>query len=164
MLKKLALKASALVLSLTAQAQSTFNVKYGFGMIHNPESQVVSVGYQSQVKHSLSQQLECGAWLDPVVRQGRSGSGFCGYSLGIRVILSHVYAESLHGIGYISHPDSLLGGNFQFFHDLGLGIKDVRGYAIGAVFKHQSSAGIHKPNKGRNFMAVKMSFPIGGVK
>lgn len=145
-------------LASTAYAQGTYNLKYGVGIMKSTESQVVSVAYQDQIKDSYSYQVECGAWLDPKENKGRSGSGFCATQAGLRILLSNFYAESMHGIGFITHPDALLGGRFQFFHDAGLGIKDVAGNAIGINFKHVSSAGIHKPNIGRNYLAAKLSF------
>src|SRR5690606_15949151 len=112
-------------ISTVAHAQKTINLKYGVGVMQSVNSQIVSLAVQNQLKDSYAQQVECGAWLDPQEEKGRSSSGFCSYSLGLRVILPHVYMESVHGIGGITHPDSLLGGRFQFFHNFGLGIKDT---------------------------------------
>ena len=146
------------IISTVAHAQKTLNLKYGVGVMQSVNSQIVSLAFQSQIKDSYAQQVECGAYLDPQEEKGQRSSGFCSYSLGLRVILDHVYMESMHGVGGISHPDRLLGGHFQFFHNLGLGIKDKAGNSLGLVFKHISSAGIEKPNVGRNFTAAKLSF------
>jgi hypothetical protein len=144
--------------STVAFAQKTFNLKYGVGVMQSVNSQVVSIAIQKQLKDSYAHQLECGAWFDPQEEKNRRSSGFCSYSLGLRVILPNFYMESMHGIGGISHPDSLLGGRVKLFNNFGLGIKDRSGNALGVVFKHVSSAGIEKPNMGRNFAAAKLSF------
>lgn len=148
-----------LLMSVPANAKMT-TLKYGFGVTQSADSQMVSLAYEKSIRHALHHQVEGGAWIDIHRNQGRSSSGFGNYSLGLKIARSGFWLESMHGIGFISHPDVYLGGRFQFFHDFGLGIQDGAGYKLGAIFKHVSSAGIHKPNIGRNFIAVRMGFAL----
>ncbi len=136
----------------------TINLKYGLGFLQSQGSQVASLGYQSNIYKGIAHQLEVGGWPDRI--GSRSSSMYGEYSLGLRLLKPDYYLESMHGIGMISNPDALLGGRFQFFHDIGGGIRDKDGYSMGLVVKHVSSAGINKPNIGRNFIGVKLGFPI----
>lgn len=134
----------------------TFNLKYGLGALHGKQSAMASFGYQRQIHKSLAHQIEGGLWVD----RFRSNSGFASYALGMHLERGFMYGETMHGVGFITHKDSLLGGKFQFFHDLGIGVLSKDGSTFGIQLKHVSSAGIHKPNIGRNFFAIKAGFAL----
>lgn len=139
-------------------ATSNLNLKYGLGFLQSSNSQVVTLGYQTNFYQSFSSNVECGGWLDQ--NKGHNPSVTCAAQLGLRVILTSFYAESLHGVGFINHPDGLLGSKFEFFHDVGFGIRDSANNSLGLDFKHTSNAGLSKPNIGRNFIAVKVGFGL----
>lgn len=136
----------------------TINLKYGVGALHSKDSQVASLGYQSQLHKGIAHQFEIGGWPDQI--SSRNPSMYGSYSLGLRILKPNYYLESMHGIGMITHTDRLLGGRFQFFHDIGAGIRDRDGYSMGLLVKHISSAGVTHPNIGRNFVVIKLGFPI----
>ena len=137
-------------------ANTTFNMKYGLGFIQKGEAQFAGFGLQNKLFKSLYHQVEGGLWVD----RNRSNSGYGAYSLGMHLESGFFYGETMHGIGLITHPDSLLGGRFQFFHDLGVGVVSKDGSTFGVQIKHVSSAGIHKPNIGRNFVGLKAAFAL----
>jgi hypothetical protein len=54
----------------------------------------------------------------------------------------------------------MLGGPFQFNHDFLLGVRGDNGALIGLDLKHMSSAGIEKPNVGRDFLLIHVELPF----
>lgn len=148
------------ILGLILGTQGTIGLKYGVGILQTgKESQYVAVSYQSQIYKGISNTLEVCGYVDQ--QRGRAPAMCASYSLGIRVLKPNYYLESMHGLGFINSTDVLLGGRFQFFQELGVGIRDKDGYSIGAHVKHISSAGIHNPNIGRNYIGIKLGFPLG---
>lgn len=124
------------------------------------ETKIISFGWHDKLFGPFFQQIEGGAWFDSRDDLGRKSSAFGGYSLGMHVqTVTGVYASYSVGPAVISHTDALLGGNFQFNNDFGFGISDESGYKIGLNYKHLSSAGIFKPNYGRDFLMLKLSIP-----
>ena len=151
---------SLILLSTSALATENLNLKYGFGIWQSGRSYYVDLDYQKPFYHSLNYLYACGSWIDQSGNVNQSSSMFCHGSLGVKVELTKHYFESMHGVGFISNADRLLGGNFQFFHDVGFGVKDLYGFSLGLGFKHASSAGIEKPNIGRNFLLIKVGYPL----
>ena len=154
-----------LLCPLVSFGQSTINFKYGVGILQsaqksNSDSAFGSLSYQTPIKGSLYHQVESGLWTSRARDLGQKMSGFLSHNLGLKLNLGPCYIESMHGLGFITTPDSLLGGRFQFFHDVGFGAKDKVGSAFGVQIKHISSAGLEKPNIGRNFLLIKISFGI----
>jgi len=138
--------------------------KYGLGVFNSAknskvEVKMVSFGHQDPFFGYMIRQWEVGGWMDSRSDLGRKSSGFANGSIGVNIDVSRFYAQSLWGLGVVTTKDSMLGGNFQFNQDLGIGLKDARGMAIGLNYKHISSAGIFKPNQGRDFMSIKLSIP-----
>jgi Lipid A 3-O-deacylase (PagL) len=78
--------------------------------------------------------------------------------LGVEPHTDHYYISYKLGPSYIAHSDILLGSNLQVGHELGLGVKDVRGVRIGIVIKHFSNAGLKVPNTGRDFAGIRIEF------
>lgn len=131
---------------------------YGVGILRSNNSPIVSISNSAELSKPFFHKLELGGYIDS--EAGRKHAMFTSYQLGLRVnTLTGFYAESSHGIGYISSTDILLGGRSQFFHDLGLGIVDDYAH-IGMYVKHISSAGIHKPNIGRNYIYIKLGLNL----
>jgi hypothetical protein len=149
--------------AIPAQADSFF--KYGVGVFvpgqqGKAEVKEFSLGVQNPTWMNLTEQYEVGLWADRGTEHGRKSSFFGFYSLGPTVDAGSLYAQGLWGIGAISTTDSMLGGNFQFTQDLGLGLKDATRRAVGLNYKHVSSAGIYSPNKGRDFLTIKLQIPF----
>lgn len=78
-----------------------------------------------------------------------------GTGLGLRVDNKSSFATAVWGPAYLSQKDSDLGGHFQFMQDLTLGLEDDYN-TIGVGYKHISSAGIEKPNRGKDFIYFRL--------
>jgi hypothetical protein len=119
----------------------------------------LSFGYQEEILF-LDVKWEAGFWADNSGRQGAKSSAFGSYSVGLEPTVGSFYVNFFQGVGLITHPDTVLGGPFQFFEDIGLGIRDLeRGISIGLQYKHISSAGIFQPNLGRDTFGIQLMIP-----
>lgn len=139
-------------------------LRYGAGTFNSAEKQafetkVASVGYRSRIIGPIFQQVEFGLWSDSA-GAGRRSSGFGNYSLGIQSTPGYMVFRSSWGVGMITTPDSMLGGHFQFNQDLTVGVRDDAGTIFGFNYKHISSAGIYKVNRGRDFITVHLEIPF----
>lgn len=146
-----------------SSANADLAFKYGLGIVHSElgtaQTKFISFSYLHPVLFDLAvEQYELGAWIDTA--SGRNPSGFGSYSVGVAPQFGVFYVHALWGAGLITTTDELLGGHFQFFHDLGFGLKDDRGVAVGIQYKHISSAGLAMPNYGRDFLLIRMSLPF----
>lgn len=150
------------LLSSTALATDGTFVKYSVSAVGSPSSQKgISIGTQSDLFTILESKKEVGFWIDQTHRPGAKSSAFAQYSIGVEPTSGSFYINFFQGVGAISSKDSVLGGNFQFFEDVGVGIRDQnKGVAVGLHYKHISSAGIFKPNKGRDFLGLQIMLPF----
>lgn len=145
------------------QAKADIFVKYGVGVLESAkyniaETKHLSVGFSKTLDYFIYQ-VETGVWADSRTEKGRGSSLYGGGSAGLHIGIGQLYTECLWGGVLISHTDGYLGGNFQFNQDLGIGVTN-RGAGIGLGYKHISSAGIYNPNIGRDFIYIKLIFPI----
>lgn len=102
---------------------------------------------------------EAGFWSD-IGGNGRLSSFFGSLQGGVEITASPFKVSSSHGIGAITNTDVYLGSNFQFVHDLCLGlIDDMNRATVSACAKHISNGGINTPNVGRDFVLVKIGIP-----
>lgn len=119
----------------------------------------LSLGYQDELLF-LEKKWELGFWSDQSHDPGAKSGGFGSYSIGVEPMWESFYVNFFQGIGIITSPDSVLGGPFQFFEDLGFGIRDKRtSVSLGFQYKHISSAGIYNPNYGRDTMGIQIMIP-----
>lgn len=139
-------------------------IKYGMGAGHQivptVQEKIVKLGWQSELgKTHLCYSAEGGVYVDSD-RGVISGLGFL--SIGPRVYpFSWMYFQNKVGVGFITTPDDLLGGPFQFEISMGLGVQEpMTGPNIGLEFFHISSAGIYQPNAGRNFWLLNIGIPL----
>lgn len=141
------------------------SIKYGLGAFHSAEPspglvKLVSLTWQRPAfNEHLIQQTEGGFFIDAAGGDRRS-SAFAFQSFGLNVNVGYFYVQNLIGAGFITCPDSYLGGPFQFTEDLAIGVKDEHGYSIGLDYKHISSAGIYPINRGRDFFTLRLSVPF----
>ncbi len=118
----------------------------------------IEFGFQGPLKWGLWQ-TGLGGWEDTTNYLNAKGSIYSHISFGLEPDLGKLYINYFLGPALISRTDALLGNNWQFFQELGIGVKGKkRGTRIGVVFKHMSNAGIVKPNKGRNFLNLRVQF------
>lgn len=132
--------------------------KYGLGIIEGSKTPAIksfSLRLEERQSSWLLTAADVGLWTDTGLAQGRATSAFTSYQLGIKPETEHLYVSAFWGPGLISTSDTQLGGNFQFFHDLCAGFQD-KATSVGVCYKHISSAGISKPNKGRDFLLFRL--------
>lgn len=153
-----------LLLLLGSDARAEVVANYGVGLFHSAkysraETKVFSLGVITSFKNkTFADKWETGLWADQI-KEGRKSSSFGSYSLGIRAFPAIFELSSFWGIGAISNKDAFLGGPYpQFFQDFYFGIRDDRGTSLGLNYKHISSAGIVMPNKGRDFMTIRVQW------
>jgi hypothetical protein len=132
--------------------------RYGTGVSRSSGMHTLTLGYEEKVIGPFITQLEGGIFSDSA-GEGRRGSAFGTASIGIEATPGYFVLRSVHGIGAITSPDSMLGGWFQFNNDLLIGIQDDHGVIFGLNYKHISSAGINTPNLGRDMVLVHVEIP-----
>ncbi len=138
--------------------------KYGLGVFNSAkdsaaETKFASLAYQDEFLGLFIYQFEGGFWYDTREDMGRRSSAFAGASIGVDVDVRPFFAQWLVGPSVISTKDSYLGGPLQFNNDVAFGLRDHRGNSVGIGYKHLSSAGIFEPNKGRDFLMLRIGIP-----
>lgn len=142
-----------------ARANEQLDLKYGLGVFTEDAKpglvKYFGLSYTNDFMYKpLSQRAELGVWAD--ANSARSSSGIFSYMLGLQVKPSIFYLESFWGMAMITNTDARLSTNFQFAHDLGVGLKDNQGRYLGVTWKHISNAGIQQPNQGRDFILIQV--------
>lgn len=134
--------------------------RMGMGIINGErtgEVKTFSVRQEEHQFYGVYSAYEGGLWTDTGRAAGRKASAFGLGQVGIKPgPETGLYGSAFLGVAGITHPDSQLGGHFQFVENIGIGVRDGRGF-IGCDYRHFSSAGLSKPNKGRDFLV----FTIG---
>jgi hypothetical protein len=136
--------------------------KYGLGLLSYQATSAIktfSLRNDRPLYRSIGDAFELGVWTDTGKDKGRSSSAFASYQLGVTPESEHLFVSAHWGAGLITATDSQLGGNFQFFQDLCGGFKDDL-TRVGVCYKHVSSAGIESPNKGRDFLLLKIGISL----
>lgn len=157
------LLAAIMMVASTAKADSI--IKYGANASKENEplgsTKSIFVSDQGDIVGPFIRQYEIGGWFDNSGISGRHSSALLGASAGVGVNAQLFFAQALVGPSLISHPDSSLGGYFQFNNDYAFGLRDPNTRAtIGFNYKHVSSAGIELPNRGRDFLMFRVSVPF----
>lgn len=153
-----------LILLAPYRALADSFLKYGIGLSRSAESsasetKMFSLGFRDQLFGGLVYQYEGGMWIDSASK-GRMSSAFFDAGIGLEVRSGDLVLRSIHGVAFISTPDSYLGGYFpNFNHDIYVGIKDSNENSIGISYKHISNAGLMPPNVGRNFVSIDLGIP-----
>lgn len=153
------LLALMLLLSNTANAAEGLLLKYMVNPTHPSMEKGLAVGRQTEFS-VLEVKTEGGFWIDNTKKPGAKSSAFIQGSLGVEPTAGAFYANVFQGIAAISSPDSVLGGPVQFVEEAGVGIRDKDKFVgVGIFYKHISSAGIFKPNLGRDFFGIQVFIP-----
>lgn len=121
------------------------------------ESKLLNLGHREMWGCGLASQYEIGGWSDSA-GYGRKSSLYGAYQVGVEAGDS-IKARVMFGPALISSPDAYLGGVFQFSEDFFIGLSGSNGNTIGLMYKHFSSAGLEKPNEGRDYAGVSVSLP-----
>lgn len=163
-MKKIITITVLMMLALCEVAQAGTFARYGLGIARSAEygnSNVksFSIGYTDPIIGPIIYQTEVGYYND-ASGHGRRGSGFGNAGLGLEVDPGVFVFRSVWGVGGITTPDTMLGGRFQFNHDFLIGVRGQNGALIGANLKHISSAGLNRPNLGRDFLLLHAELPF----
>lgn len=148
-----------------AKAEEVY-VSYGLGAFKSAENvvsetKITNAGVRLKIYSPWEWQIKLGGWLDGSGNPTRKSSFYT--STGPQYVINAGPVVIRNGIGlaYISNPDSYLGGRFpQFDLEVYVGLKNKTGSAIGFQLEHLSSAGINKPNIGRDFFVLQLSQEI----
>lgn len=152
-----------LLMSSYAEADS-LNFGYGVGVANSASSYIgevktITLGINREIWNGIFYQTDVGIWADS--QAGRSSSGFGNFSLGLEVNPGYFVIRSSWGLAVVTHTDFYLGGNFpNFKQDLFIGVRDHKDNTIGINYSHLSSAGIHLPNVGRDFITIQLGFGL----
>lgn len=156
------------LLSVTAKAETPEDETYarmGLGVFNSAvdsraEVKSVAVGYNKSLFMGLRTQYEFQGWLDDRRDLGRSSGGMLSGSIGVDVNPGYFFFSTYVGLGVKLPNDSLLGGPIQFVETFTFGVRDKKQNSFGLFYNHISSAGIFRPNVGRDFIGVKVGVPF----
>lgn len=141
-----------LFLSLFSHADDLI-IRGGPGIIEGStsgESKLFSVRSEDKAFLGIYTSQEVGFWTDN--RVNANSAGYVKMQLGVKPGAKEgVFAKAFVGPALISNKDNILGGHFQFSEDIGFGIRD-KDTSVCITYTHFSSAGISKPNKGRDYL------------
>jgi hypothetical protein len=119
----------------------------------NRDQKIFGLGYQNEILADFIYSGEVDILSVP--SNPSPASYFASAGLGLKLDFNTTFAAVTWGPAYLSQPDQELGGRFQLTQDFTLGIQD--GYStIGVGYKHISSAGIEKPNRGKDFLYLRI--------
>lgn len=147
-MKLLVLLASLLLSVPTYAADFTF--KYGISAPKElrASSKVFAINGVTRLNRYFIFQGEVGAINTPSLNPVLAGLGST--SFGIQPEIGPLFFRGVWGPCVYTRKDDVLGGHFQFNHDLSVGITDgLTSVQLG--YKHISSAGLSEPNKGHDF-------------
>lgn len=133
------------MLMLSPLAASAGELRAGGMMGLRDEDRLIKLEYINRIDKIMDWKLEGGA------------SGPMAYgtvALGLKAESGPFFVRYWVGPTIISVTSDRLSGQFQFNHDLELGIKANNGVEFMAGYKHMSNAGIAGPNLGRDWLGV----------
>lgn len=144
-----------LALSPSALADD-FSVRGGPALMSGqPTGTAKYFGLRNETPESIAIAYELGAYVDNG-GQGRRSAVVGKVQLGVKPgPETGLYGKAFIGPCVISATDVLLGGHGQFCTDVGIGVRDRETF-MGLGYMHISSAGLAKPNKGRDFVVLDM--------
>lgn len=145
------------ILGSRSALAADYSIRGGPGLMDGrPTGTAKYFGIRKEDEGSLGSALELGGFVDRA-GGGRKSSAVLRYQLGAKPGPEvGTFAKAYTGPCVISSPDSMLGGRFpQFCTDLAFGIRD-RMSLVTVGYSHISSAGLCKPNKGRDFVLLEM--------
>ncbi len=140
------MKALATVLLMLISSNSygdEFRLGLGMGVRDEPR-----LGHLDYI-HNIS------GIFDAKAEAGYSGEmRYGGISVGIKATEGAFFVRYWIGPSLITTTDSYLSSQFQFNHDLEVGIKSKNGIEFMLGWKHMSNAGIVPPNLGRDWVGA----------
>lgn len=144
------------VLTPLAAAANDFTFKYGKSMADAPRmSKVFGLGVNGFLNGRFAYSVQADMLNTP--SNPHKIAYVIGPSIGPEVWAGGVFARAVWGPALLTHRDADLGGNFQFNQDFTVGLRDSMS-SIGLGYKHISSAGFYKPNRGKDYMYLVLGF------
>lgn len=117
----------------------------------------LSLGYEASISDNTFWKIDVGYWTDN--RTNASDAAYLAPALGL-VIRPWIFKMKVFaGFAAISDTDNYLGGHFQFYEGLYLGLFEGKA-SIGFDLFHLSSAGLYAVNKGRNFFTLSAVYSL----
>lgn len=147
-----------LLLSTPALADVTLSLGAGkgaFGDPGTPFERVMSVGYEHTFHTGVFVRPQVGYFIDNA-GGGQLSSGWVTTLFGVKA-KSKVGPELHFAVGpsYLQHPDTVLGGHFQFNLEAGIGLADEN-FFVGVNATHLSSGPIYEVNRGRDAIMAQV--------
>lgn len=155
----------ALILAVLPNSANAGHIlRYGVGAFRSADYgssnvKLFSIGYVDEILGPIVYQYE-GGYFGDSSGHGRDGGGFGNVGLGIQANPGYMVFRSMWGVGGITKPDAMLGGRFQFNHDMLIGVRGSNEAIFGINLKHISSAGLERPNIGRDFLLIHLELPF----
>lgn len=128
------------------------SAKMGTSATKEASSKIFGLQYEDYLTRGFIFQIEQDLLSIPSDTYTATATGSA--RVGVRVDANHIYATATAGPAYISQTDRYLGGYFQFTESVSLGLQDNYG-SVGIGYQHISSAGLSKPNKGRDYFFIQ---------
>lgn len=123
--------------------------------IENGKAKYFALRHESDKFYGVGFGTELGAWVDNSGR-GQEGALIITKQLGISPGAdTGVFGKAFIGPALISNTDTVLGGYFQFKSDIGFGVRDEHSFVC-VNYSHISSAGLSRPNKGRDWLLFEI--------
>lgn len=124
----------------------------GQGIKKSSESALYIVRTEKSVGGPYGARLDIGAWSEN--HTTRKGAVLTSVSVGRNVgDRGGVHADLYMGVLFKTSNDTLLSSNFQFTEDAQVCYRDA---CLG--YKHISNAGLKKPNLGRDYLTLGITF------
>lgn len=160
-----AVRSLFILMSLVPTMALASSLQFKFGSSMNVASpfvnKLVALSYRDKLTSILDYQIETGLFANNDVGY-RVRTGYVSASIGAGVTGSWYYSRVFVGPAAVSRTDDRLSSTIQLSTDAEIGIRDNRSVELGLGYKHFSNAGIAPgPNKGRDFMYLKLSLPLG---
>lgn len=117
-------------------------------------SKVFGLRYETHVFRGIYSAYELGGYVDNN-GNGRKGAALAKFAIGITPGRSSgIFGKAFTGPCFITTTDRLLGSNYQFCTDFGVGLRDQE-TLLGITYSHISNAGLKSPNRGRDFIVME---------
>ncbi len=125
--------------------------------------QAVSVGiefYHTQKESTKWLKYKFEAMTIDDRRKNGSDQDYISFGPGAELLFLKFYLTGFVSGGFLTRKDGYLGGPFQFSEDVGFGYKSEDNIRFGINYKHISSLGVYRPNRGKDLIGIGFSIPF----
>lgn len=151
------------LLSLACGLNSEVYFKYGLGVNLPQQNSITevksfSIGHSQPISSNLKSNVELGLWSDN--NSNRKSASYVSYVIGPSLDFRPLYIEPLWGVNVSSKTDSVLSTAFNFKHEFSIMLKDRDQSGLALTYTHLSNGGMKLPNRGRDFILMKIVLPF----